>query len=44
MAANRSGIQGGTCKKILLAWLLTLPASMLLAGVLFTIGRLFVEK
>ena len=28
----------------LLAWLLTLPASMILAGVLFTLGRFFVEK
>ena len=40
MAANGSGVQGGTCKKILLAWALTLPASMILAAVLFTLGRL----
>jgi phosphate/sulfate permease len=39
MAANRSGIQGGTCKKILLAWALTLPCCTLLAGVLFIVGR-----
>ncbi len=42
MWANRSGIQGDTLKKIGLAWALTLPASMLLAAVLFTIGKLFV--
>jgi phosphate/sulfate permease len=40
MAANGSGVQGGTCKKIFLAWALTLPACMALAAVLFTIGRL----
>ena len=40
MAANRSGIQGSTCRKILLAWLLTLPACMLLAALLFTAGRI----
>jgi phosphate/sulfate permease len=39
MAANRSGIQGGTCRKILLAWLFTLPGTMLLAGGLFTLGQ-----
>jgi phosphate/sulfate permease len=40
MVANRSGIQGGTCRKILLAWVFTLPACILLAGILFTLGRL----
>jgi phosphate/sulfate permease len=40
MAANGSGIQGGTCGKILLAWVLTLPVCVLLSGVLFTVGRL----
>jgi phosphate/sulfate permease len=39
MAANRSGIQGGTCRKILLAWVFTLPGTTLLAGVLFVIGQ-----
>jgi phosphate/sulfate permease len=39
MAANRSGVQGGTLVKILLAWVMTLPACMLLAGLLFTVGR-----
>jgi PiT family inorganic phosphate transporter len=42
MAANKSGIQGGTCKKILLAWVLTLPACVVLAAVLFWLGRLIV--
>ena len=43
MAANHSGIQGGTCRKILLAWVLTLPACVVLAAGLFTIGRLIVR-
>ena len=43
MVANKSGIQGATVKKILLAWVCTLPACMLLAGTLFSIGRLFVK-
>ncbi|MEQ8280972.1 MAG: anion permease [Deltaproteobacteria bacterium] len=37
MATEGSGIQAGTVKKIALAWILTLPASMLLAGVLFVV-------
>jgi phosphate/sulfate permease len=40
MVANRSGVQSDTCKKIALAWVLTLPACVVLAGVLFWIGRL----
>ena len=43
MAANGSGVQGGTIRKIALAWLLTLPAATLLAGGLFTLGRLLVR-
>ncbi|MGL4423069.1 MAG: inorganic phosphate transporter [Gemmataceae bacterium] len=39
MTANNSGIQGGTVKKILLAWLFTLPSTLLLAGLLFTLGH-----
>jgi phosphate/sulfate permease len=42
MAANGSGVQLATCRRILLAWILTLPACVLLAGVLFTLGRTFV--
>jgi phosphate/sulfate permease len=42
MAANGSGIQAGTCRKILLAWVLTLPACVTLAAVLFWIGRCLV--
>jgi phosphate/sulfate permease len=42
MAANKSGIQGGTVRKIFMAWVLTLPACVLLAGLLFFIGRLIV--
>jgi phosphate/sulfate permease len=42
MVANRAGVQGATVTKILLAWAFTLPACILLAGLLFTVGRLFV--
>jgi phosphate/sulfate permease len=42
MAANRSGLQWKTVGKIFTAWLFTLPACILLAGGLFTIGRLIV--
>jgi hypothetical protein len=38
MWANRSGIQGETIKKIGLAWILTLPAAILLSAALFTLG------
>jgi len=38
MIANKTGLQGGTVRTILLAWVLTLPASMLLAAALFWIG------
>ncbi|MFN0035198.1 MAG: inorganic phosphate transporter [Saprospiraceae bacterium] len=39
MWANNSGVQGGTLKKIILAWILTLPASMLIAALFFTLGN-----
>jgi phosphate/sulfate permease len=42
MAANRSGVQLATCRKIILAWVLTLPACVALAGTLFLIGRALV--
>jgi phosphate/sulfate permease len=42
MWANRSGIQGDTVKKIGLAWILTLPAAILLSAALFTLGGLVV--
>src|SRR5690606_13920652 len=38
MIANKSGLQGSTVRTILLAWVLTLPASMLLAAGLFWVG------
>lgn len=40
MAANRSGVQYCTCRKILLAWLMTLPCCILLSAILFSIGRI----
>jgi PiT family inorganic phosphate transporter len=39
MWANRSGIQLETVRKIGLAWVLTLPAAMTLAGGLYALGR-----
>jgi PiT family inorganic phosphate transporter len=35
MAANHSGLQWGTVRNLALAWVLTLPASICLAGTLF---------
>jgi inorganic phosphate transporter, PiT family len=44
MAANRSGVQMATARKILLAWVFTLPATIMLAGGLYWIGyTLFVR-
>jgi len=43
MVANKSGLQGGTVRNILLAWLLTLPISMGLAASLFWIATRFVD-
>jgi PiT family inorganic phosphate transporter len=40
MWANRSGIQAGTVRDIALAWLLTLPVTMLLAGLLYAAATL----
>ena len=39
MAANRSGLQWGTLRSLAAAWLLTLPASIMLAGALFFVFR-----
>lgn len=39
MVAQRTGVQMQTITKILSAWVLTLPAAMLLAGVLFLVFR-----
>jgi inorganic phosphate transporter, PiT family len=39
MAANGSGLQWGTIKNMALAWVLTLPAAMMIAGSLFVILR-----
>jgi PiT family inorganic phosphate transporter len=42
MAANGSGLQWSTIRNIALAWVLTLPAAMILSGVLYLIfSRLF---
>jgi len=35
MAANHSGLQWSTVRNLAMAWVLTLPASMMLAGFLF---------
>ncbi len=39
MAANHSGLQWGTVRNLAMAWILTLPVSILLAGTLFFIFR-----
>ncbi|MGA3023259.1 MAG: inorganic phosphate transporter [Bryobacteraceae bacterium] len=39
MAANHSGLQWGTVRNLLMAWVLTLPASIVLAGTLFWVFR-----
>jgi phosphate/sulfate permease len=39
MVANGSGVQANTTRRILLAWVFTLPGTMLLSGVLFAVGR-----
>ncbi|MBV6307041.1 inorganic phosphate transporter [Candidimonas humi] len=42
MVANSTGVQGKTVRNILLAWVLTLPAAMILAAALFLLGMKFV--
>jgi PiT family inorganic phosphate transporter len=39
MAANRSGLQWSTLRSMITAWVLTLPAAIMLSGVLFWIFR-----
>jgi inorganic phosphate transporter, PiT family len=39
MAANHSGIQWSTVRNLALAWVLTLPVAMMLAGLLFWVFR-----
>jgi PiT family inorganic phosphate transporter len=39
MAANGSGLQWATIKNMALAWVLTLPAAMAIAGSLYIIMR-----
>ncbi len=43
MVANGSGLQMSTVRNIVLAWVVTLPAAALLAGVLFWVFRLFLH-
>ena len=44
MWANRSGIQATTIRKIGLAWILTLPAAMLLSAGLYLFGHFAVGQ
>jgi PiT family inorganic phosphate transporter len=44
MMANSSGLQWGTVRNLLLAWVLTLPAAMTLSGFLFFAFRQFVFR
>jgi inorganic phosphate transporter, PiT family len=39
MVANRSGLQGATVRNLLMAWVLTLPVSIALAGGLYWVLR-----
>jgi PiT family inorganic phosphate transporter len=39
MAANRSGLQLTTLRNLLMAWVLTLPAAILLSGTLYWLFR-----
>jgi PiT family inorganic phosphate transporter len=39
MAANHSGLQWGTIRNLVMAWVLTLPAAIVLAAVLYWIFR-----
>jgi len=39
MAANRSGLQMGTLRNLVMAWVLTLPAAILLSGTLYWLFR-----
>jgi PiT family inorganic phosphate transporter len=39
MAANRSGLQMSTVRNLLMAWVLTLPAAILLSGGLYYLFR-----
>ena len=39
MAANRSGLQWSTVRNLALAWVLTLPAAIMLSGTLFWLFR-----
>jgi PiT family inorganic phosphate transporter len=41
MVANHSGLQGSTVRNLLMAWVLTLPVSIALAGGLFWLLRTF---
>ena len=44
MVANRSGLQGGTIKNILIAWVLTMPMAMLLSAGFFWLGSVIFYK
>jgi len=44
MAANRSGLQAATLRNILLAWVFTLPACVILGSVLFAAGLFIVLR
>ena len=43
MVANRTGLQSGTVKNIMMAWVLTLPATILLAGGMFYVLSSFIH-
>jgi PiT family inorganic phosphate transporter len=44
MAANKSGLQMGTLRNLLLAWVLTLPVCVFLGAMFFAAGSLLVSR
>ena len=44
MAANKSGLQFATVRNIILAWVLTLPVTIVLAGGLFALAQAFIGR
>lgn len=44
MAANKSGLQMGTLRNLLLAWVLTLPVCVFLGAVFFASGLLLISR
>jgi phosphate/sulfate permease len=44
MWANGSGVQASTLRRIALAWILTMPMSLVLAAVIYWVARWFIDR